>query len=273
MSNGGSVWGDLLDKLEVPRSEKPRSKGLTCILDKHLGIEGTTDLIAIAGRYIDVVKLTSLTTAFYPEEVLRRKIALFRDAGIDVCPGGTCSEFMLWQNEYPAYLARAKLLGFTGMEISDGTIEMPKPMRRNAIERAARAGFRVFSEVGRKEWSPQTDLEDLLADLKRDLSYGAEMVIVEAMEAGRGVGIMDADGHPGEAGLKALVEAAGGPDRIIFEAPLRHQQEVFIDRIGSEVNLGNIPPHEVLVVEAARHGATGIPFMSAYAKSRNAGGG
>lgn len=267
-SDEDSVFADLLGNLPGKRGEKPREKGITCVLDKHLGLAGTADLVAVAGRYIDVVKLTSLTSAFHPVELLRQKIALLRDAGIEVCPGGTCAEVMLWQGVYPQFLNRAKELGFTGIEISDGTIDMPDAMRREAIERAASAGFMVFSEVGRKEWSPQTGLEDLVADLKRDLRYGAQKVIVEAMEVGQSVGIMDADGNPSEQGLVALLEAAGGAQHIIFEAPLRKQQEIFIDRLGSEVNLGNIPPHEVLVVEATRRGSTGIPFMTAYARNR-----
>lgn len=259
-----TVWGDLLAKLPAVRSSKPRKQGITCVLDKHLGEAGLRDLIAVAGPYIDVVKFTSLTSAFYSSELLRLKIALLRDAGIEVCPGGTCAEVMIWQKVYPGYLKQARDLGFSGIEISDGTITMSDEVRREAIGRAVEMGFRVFSEVGRKEWSPQTGLADLAADLKRDLSYGAEKVIVEAMEVGQSVGIMDAEGRPSEEGLKTLLHAAGGPEKIIFEAPLRQQQEIFIDRIGPEVNLGNIPPQEVLVVEATRLGTTGIPFMSAY---------
>ena len=259
-----TVWGSLLAGLRADREDKPRRKGFTCVLDKHLGLQGTRDLIEVAGAYIDVLKMTSLTTAFYPEELLRKKIALLRDADIEVCPGGTCAEVMIWQKVYPGYLQKAKELGFTGIEISDGTIDMPDELRKEALGRARDMGFKVFSEVGRKEWSPQTGLDDLAADLKRDLSYGAEMVIIEAMEVGQSVGIMDADGKPSEKGLAVLLEAAGGPERIIFEAPLRNQQELFIDRVGASVNLGNIPPHEVLVVEATRRGTTGIPFMTAY---------
>lgn len=236
------VWGDVLTGLAIQRESKPRRSGLTCVLDKHLGIEGTRELISVAGPYIDVVKLTSLTSAFYDPDVLRSKIRLLRDADIDVCVGGTCAEVMLWQKVYPAFLAKAGQWGFTGIEISDGTIEMPDAMRREAIDRALSGGFRVFSEVGRKEWSPQTGLEDLVSDLKRDLACGVDKVIVEAMEIGQSVGIMDAEGNPSEEGLRALTEAAGGSEKVIFEAPLRHQQEIFIDRLGTNVNLGNIPP-------------------------------
>lgn len=263
-----TVWGSLLDNCSPRREAKPRRAGITCVLDKHLGPGALHDLLLLAGPYIDVLKITSLTSAFHPEALLRDKIALLRDANIEVCPGGTCTEVMLWQGVYPEFLARAKVLGFTGIEISDGTIDMPDEMRKEALGRAADMGFRVFSEVGRKEWSEQTGLEDLVRGVERDLSYGSAFVIIEAMEVGQSVGIMDAAGRPDEAGLAALIKAAGGAERIIFEAPLRQQQELFIDRVGPDVNLGNIPPQEVLVVEATRRGATGIPFMTAYAKSR-----
>lgn len=265
-----NVWSPLLDNCLQNRETKPRSSGLTCVLDKHLGINGLQDLLDIAGRYIDVLKMTSLTTAFQAEDLLRRKIAILREADIEVCPGGTCSEVMIWQGVFPDFLRRAEELGFTGIEISDGTIDMSDEERKRSIGTAADMGFNVFSEVGNKEWSPKTGLQSLINDLRRDLSYGAKFVIVEAMEVGKGVGIMDEEGNPDEEGLAALINAAGGMDRIIFEAPLRKQQELFIDKLGADVNLGNIPPNEVLVVEATRHGTTGIPLMSAYRQSREA---
>ena len=58
------IWGDVLTGLGIHRESKPRRSGLTCVLDKHLGIEGTKELISVAGPYVDVVKLTSLTSAF-----------------------------------------------------------------------------------------------------------------------------------------------------------------------------------------------------------------
>ncbi len=260
-------WSPLLENCLKPRAMKPRLCGLTCVLDKHLGINGLRDLLDTAAPYVDVLKMTSMTTAFQPGDILKRKIDMLRETNIEVCPGGTCSEVMIWQDVFHAFLCRAKEFGFTGIEISDGTIDMSDEVRKRCIGKAADMGFNVFSEVGNKEWSPKTGLESLIHDLQRDLSYGAKFVIVEAMEVGKGVGIMDDDGVPDEKGLAALINAANGIDHIIFEAPLRKQQEIFIDRLGANVNLGNIPPNEVLVVEATRHGTTGIPLRSAYRRS------
>jgi len=252
------------------RPTKPRTTGLTVVIDKHLGVDGLRDFIAVAGPYVDAVKLTSATSLFYDEEALRAKIRLLRDADIEVMPGGTIGEVMLWRGLYPAFLARVRELGFTGVEVSDGTIEMDAETRKMAIGTAAELGFKVVAEVGRKEWAEQGTIADLVADLKRDLALGADKVIIEAMEFGRSVGIVDDKGQVSEEGLAALVAAAGGAERIIWEAPLRQQQELFIARVGANANLGNIPPQEALVVEATRLGLTGIPFAQAYARAQGA---
>ena len=47
------------------------------------------------------------------------------------------------------------------------------------------------------------------------------------------------------------------PERLLFEAPNRPQQTWFIKKFGSNVNLGNIPPDEVIPVETLRLGLRG----------------
>ena len=43
-------------------------------------------------------------------------------------------------------------------------------------------------------------------------------------------------------------------DQLLFEAPRKEQQVWFLKRFGREVNLGNIPPGEVLPLETLRLG-------------------
>jgi phosphosulfolactate synthase len=85
------------------------------------------------------------------ENVVRRKIELIRAHQVDVYPGGTLMEVTLFQGVYPQYLQRAKELGFTAVEISDGTITMTRQTRDDAIKRALDAGFKVITEVGKKD--------------------------------------------------------------------------------------------------------------------------
>jgi phosphosulfolactate synthase len=43
-------------------------------------------------------------------------------------------------------------------------------------------------------------------------------------------------------------------DRLVFEAPQKAQQAWFIRAFGPNVNLGNIPPDEVIALETLRLG-------------------
>ena len=45
-----------------------------------------------------------------------------------------------------------------------------------------------------------------------------------------------------------------GHERLLFEAPQKSQQAWFIRHLGPDVNLGNIPPEEVIPLETLRLG-------------------
>jgi phosphosulfolactate synthase len=55
-------------------------------------------------------------------------------------------------------------------------------------------------------------------------------------------------------GLIDEIAHAIDPDRMVFEAPRKPQQVFFVRRFGVNVNLGNIPPSDVLSVETLRLG-------------------
>ena len=145
------AWENVLFMPVPGRSRKPRKTGYTMIIDKGLGVESTRDLVRLAADYIDTIKLTFGTSAFYDEEILREKNKIITEAGIDVMPGGTFMEVAVWQKAYDQYLERAKILGFTEIEVSDGTIEIDPRTRRDLIRKAKAAGFGVISEVGKKD--------------------------------------------------------------------------------------------------------------------------
>lgn len=76
----------------------------------------------MATDYVDRVKLAFGTTLLYDEDFLGEQIRLLRAAEIEVSPGGTCGEIALHPGRFPQFLARAHDLGFTTIEVSDGTI-------------------------------------------------------------------------------------------------------------------------------------------------------
>ena len=114
----------------------------------------------------------------------------------------------------------------------------------------------------------------VLADVvNADLDHGAFMVIMEAREAGKGVGIYDASGLPREAEIDAFLKGVRDPGRVLWEAPLGPQQKYLVLRFGPNVSLGNIPPEDILALEALRCGLRGDTLKRAWLADRDYGAG
>jgi phosphosulfolactate synthase len=113
------------DFLDLPaRSPKPRSAGLTHVIDKGLNLREIEGLFDTAGQYVDIIKLGWGTS--YVTNNLEKKIALYRSLGVPVVCGGTLFEaaFALGRlEEYRSWLIENR---FAHLEISDGTIELPR---------------------------------------------------------------------------------------------------------------------------------------------------
>jgi phosphosulfolactate synthase len=262
------AWDGVIDWPVRDRAKKPRDTGWTMVIDKVLGLNVIDDLMQVAAPSIDVVKLTFGTSAFFRFDVLKEKVRTIVAHGVDCMPGGTFGEVAIWQGRYDRYLDRARELGFTAIELSDGTIELDAKTRADAIGRAVKAGFRVLSEVGKKDPSDAQPMA-LLADVvNADLDHGAFMVIMEAREAGKGVGIYDASGLPKEAEIDAFLGGVRDPGRILWEAPLGPQQRYLVLRFGPNVNLGNVAPEDILALEALRCGLRGDTLKRAWLANR-----
>lgn len=251
------AWEAVLADPLPGRSRKPRRRGLSLVIDKGMGLTETADLLELAGDYLDYVKLGFGTSALYERILLERKIELLRARHVGVYPGGTLLEAALLQGRLDRFVAHARALGFTALEVSDGTIELSPEDRARAIAAGLAAGLTVFTEVGKKDTAAQPPLSCLHEQLCRDLEQGASHVVVEGRESGKGVGIYDARGEVDEPGLEELIAGLTDPSVVIWEAPLKNQQERLIARFGPDVNLGNLPPHEILAVEALRRGLRG----------------
>jgi phosphosulfolactate synthase len=210
-----------------------------------------------ASDYIDYLKFSFGTSAFYDEDVARDKIQIATSAGVDVYPGGTFLEVAVWQGRYAQYLARAKDLGFSAVEVSDGTMEMSLEVRRDCIMHAIDAGFRVITEVGKKSPDEKLALQEMHQMIEHDIKLGASLVIIEAREGGKGVGVFDKTGAVNEAEVDEIVAGVKDLEKLMWEAPIKSQQQYMILRFGNNVNLGNIPTTDVLALEALRQGLRG----------------
>src|SRR6185312_12990270 len=236
--------------LDIPeRSSKPRERGITHVIDRGLSVAEIDGLLEVAGPSVDIVKLgwgTALVT-----QNLREKLARYEAHGIPVVLGGTLTEVAIRQGRVDGLVAWLRELGIRHVEISDGTIELAAEVKRELIERLARE-FTVFAEVGSKDvdfiMAPYVWVEQI----ERDLEAGAWKVIAEARESGT-AGIYRATGEVRTGLIDEIVHAID-PERLIFEAPLREQQVWLLKRFGTECNLGNIAPADVVSLETLRLG-------------------
>jgi len=251
------AWGDTITLPLGTRRGKPRETGLTMVIDKGLGIHETKDLLETSSEYIDLLKLGFGTSAFYSKELLQAKINPAHEYDVAIYPGGTFLEVAFWQGRINSFLDRAKELGFKLIEVSDGTISLDGKERREIIELALKRGFKVLTEVGKKDGKAKVSITSLLEQAKKDLEWGAWKVIMEGRESGKGIGLYDKDGKLMEDKLEQFINKFSSIDNMIWEAPLKNQQLDFITKFGIEVNLGNIPAYEVLALEALRTGLRG----------------
>jgi phosphosulfolactate synthase len=266
--SGSQAWDGVIRMPVTGRSVKPRTAGLTMVIDKGVGLHQVADLLETAANAIDIIKLTFGTSAFYEQNLLKKKIAVIREGKIDVMPGGTFLEVAIWQGAVDAYLKRAGDLGFTAIEVSDGTIDIDLRTRADVIKRGVDRGFKIISEVGKKDPKDVLPIALIHQLIGEDIDHGAFKVIIEAREAGKGVGIFDQEGRTRQDEVDNIVAGAADPDVLIWEAPLKNQQQDLIMRFGPNVNLGNIAPDEVLALEALRQGVRGDTLKRAYLASR-----
>jgi phosphosulfolactate synthase len=238
------------DFLALPeRPEKPRSTGITHVIDKGLTLVEIEGLFDIAGDYVDIVKLGWGTS--YVTGRLREKIALYRSLGAQVVVGGTFWEICLAQGQTDRWRAFVTDLGLEYVEVSDGVIELPHDVKLQHIADLAR-DFVVLSEVGSKDVDVVIAPNRWVSLIESELDAGAWKVITEARESGT-AGIYRGDGEVRMGLIDEIVQSIP-LDRLLFEAPQKAQQVWFVRTFGPNVNLGNIAPEEVIPLETLRLG-------------------
>ncbi|MGI9328001.1 MAG: phosphosulfolactate synthase [Pseudomonadales bacterium] len=252
---GKLAWEPVVTGLLNSRTNKARKTGLTMVIDNGLGLAATADVLAMSGHLIDLWKFGVGTSAFVQRETLEKKIALLKQHDVTAFPGGTLLEVALLEHHSRVYLRHAKELGFSAVEISDGTIPVPRFRRKRIIKGALDAGLIAITEVGKKDPKHQPTLDCIAEEALADLEWGATWVIIEGRESGKGVGVYDENGKVEEAAVARLTELMGPRVvDLIWEAPLKLQQTFLIERFGPNVSLGNIHADQVLALEALRSG-------------------
>ena len=239
--------------LGVPaRPGKPREVGVTHVMDKGLNLRDIEGLFDTAGQFVDIVKFGWGTS--YVTNNLEKKIALYRSFETPVVCGGTLFEAVYGRgrmDDFKAWLVEHR---FSHVEISDGTLEIPRDEKLELIADFAR-DFTVLSEVGSKDSDVVFAPYQWVEWINEELAAGAWKVITEGREGGT-AGIFRSDGDMRTGLLDEI--AHGVPiENVLFEAPTKSPQAWFVKHFGPNVNLGNIPPDEVIPLETLRLGLRG----------------
>jgi phosphosulfolactate synthase len=230
--------------------EAPTHNGLTHVIDKGLGPRAWEDVLETSGDYISIVKLGWGTAYVTPN--LRRKLEVLREKPVVI--GGTFLEAVIAQDKVDGYKRWLTELGLNHVEISDGVIDLPRERKLELIADFAR-DFTVLSEVGSKDSAVEYSTEQWVQWLQEELDAGAWKVIAEGREGGT-AGIYRPTGEL-RTGLVDEIEHSIDFGDLIWEAPTKESQAWFIKHFGPEVNLGNIPPDEVIPLETLRLGLRG----------------
>ncbi len=237
------------------RTQKPRVNGLTMVMDKGLSVREVEDFLEVAGPHADIIKLGWSTSYVTPN--LERKLKVYKDAGIPVYFGGTLFEAFIIRNQFDDYRRILDKYGMELAEVSDGSIEIGHEEKCEYISKLSEQ-VTVISEVGSKDAAKILAPYKWIKLMQAEIEAGAWKVIAEAREAGN-VGIFRDSGEVRQ-GLIDEILTQIPAETIIWEAPQKAQQVWFIKLIGSNINLGNIAPSDVIPVETLRLGLRSDTF-------------
>ncbi len=237
------------------RTSKPRQYGFTMAMDKGLSIREVEDFLSVSSNYVDIVKLGWGTSFVTPN--LEDKIKIYEDAGIPVYFGGTLFEAFIVRNQFDDYRKVLEKYKLSYAEVSDGSIELDHDKKCDYISKLSEQ-VTVLSEVGSKDEEKIIPPYQWISLMQAELDAGAWKVIGEAREGGN-VGLFRSTGEV-RSGLVQEILTKIPFEKIIWEAPQKAQQVWFIKLLGSNVNVGNIAPNEVIPLETIRLGLRGDTF-------------
>lgn len=241
---------------------KPRSKGLTMMMDFGLPRGHVRDLLGLIAPYVDFAKFVVGTARLYPEDYLLDKVELYR--GFDVHPfiGGQFLEYVFATQGFAGvrpYCEEARRLGFEAIEVSDNVVPLTDAERTRLISTAIDCGLGVHGEVGSKSGS--STAETLIGQAEVCFAAGADLVLVEGAELIDG----DALNVPLLEALKSELDVT----KVMFElsgpwipgttlSDVYQLRNFLIEAFGPDVNIANLTPDQVFETEVLRVGLGSI---------------
>lgn len=232
---------------------------MTLVLDKGLSVREVEDFCNSCSSYLDIVKLGWGTS--YVTQNLEDKLAVYSDFDIPVYFGGTLFEAYVLRDQLDAYMELLERFNIEHAEVSNGTIWLSDQRKVEIIQQMSQH-FTILSEIGSKNPNDIIPPYKWVKMIERELDAGAWKIICEARESGT-VGVFRPNGEV-RSGLIDEIADQVPVENLIFEAPQKAQQVWFIRKFGSNVNLGNVQPSEVIPVETLRLGLRSDTLFDFY---------
>jgi len=240
----------MLEVLQLP--PKPRKNCMILMSEVGIPLRATEDIIEIAAPIIDYAKITDhagladrLSAAW-----IKKKVALYNKAGIDVVPGGIPFQLAVIQHKVDDYLKAVRDLGFAGVEMSEDTMKpLETSYREELIAQALDMGLKVMTEMGRKNVDIPFDADEVCKQILRDIELGVSKIYLESSE-------IQAMTRTDPRALDTIA-ALGKNEYLLFELGLIEPQEKaawLVERYGFEINFASVSPADVVAVDAIRRG-------------------
>lgn len=245
--------------LPAERTGKPRTSGLTMMMDWGLGRNRVADHLDLVAPYVDLAKIVVGTARLYPRHYLVEKLALYKRYDVVPFLGGQFSEYVYATQgieAMPGFFAEVKDLGFEAVEVSDNCVPLNDARRRELIRMAIDSGLEVHGEVGSKVVNQ--DAADLIRQAEVCLDAGCDVVLVEGAE------LVTANGQPIPEMIDSLRQGLD-LEKILFEltgpwikgnalCDVYQLKKFLFAEFGPTINLANVMPDDVLETEALRVG-------------------
>lgn len=241
--------------LPPQRSEKPRTRGLTAMIDfgpdemGWTGPNGLRDLMACAGQFIDFAKIYAMNALIMPENIVRENIVTYRDNDVIPYSGGILFEYAYLNDQVEDMMDHIQRLGIQAVEISENYISLNDEERLNYISSARRRGLLVIWEFGRKNPEKVFVPEEIGQVINETITLGACHVTIEQSE-------LDALKLHSPQEFSVLSEQPWFCQALIEGDPYQfpHQHSEMIRQFGPDVNLANIAAGQCYRLEGLRRG-------------------
>jgi phosphosulfolactate synthase len=266
------------------RSKKPRTQGLTTILDEGEPIPWIRNMLETWGEYVDAVKF-ALTCLNLPARSLEERVKLYRDFDLKVSLDDPTFAIAYYQGKADQLFRTVREIGFTHVQIETRHIPVnDKEKLKKAdddeiyyYQLARDLGLKAEGEVGQK-W-PEGDrtraahgllnVEHIINETKRLLELGCEFVFLESLVIREAIGEYG-EREEGTEQIRQIMNAVGRDKLFLeigrFQLPWETRQcHRFwaVRNFGPDVNMGgNEPIFEVPFIEAIRRGFLFVPAPS-----------